>query len=118
MGDRRFHAQPIACPECGPSMKVLFSDGSELGFGHGFDTDVYKRQTGHGEIRCHRLRISGWKTDDQEGDLKVLTHGLQHCATEQRQHPCRILSIQIASDPDVTEKEGPLMKLTKGCRTE
>ena len=38
MGDRRFHAQPIACPECGPSMKVLFSDGSELGFGHGFDT--------------------------------------------------------------------------------
>ena len=36
--DRRFHAQPIGCPSCGPSMKVLFSDGSELGFGHGFDT--------------------------------------------------------------------------------
>ena len=36
--DRRFHAQPIGCPSCGPSVKVLFSDGSELGFGHGFDT--------------------------------------------------------------------------------
>lgn len=79
---------------------------------------IWYQVNGHGEIRCHRLRISGWKTDDQEGDLKVLTHGLQHCATEQRQHPCRILSIQIASDPDVAEKEGPLMKLTKGCGTE
>ncbi|WP_165477064.1 hypothetical protein [Akkermansia muciniphila] len=24
MEDRRFHAQPIGCPSCGPSVKVLF----------------------------------------------------------------------------------------------
>ena len=33
-----FTHRPIGCPSCGPSVKVLFSDGSELGFGHGFDT--------------------------------------------------------------------------------
>lgn len=29
--DRRFHAQPIACPACGPSVRLLAPDGTRLG---------------------------------------------------------------------------------------
>lgn len=28
--DRRFHAQPIACPECGPMLQLLDHDGTEI----------------------------------------------------------------------------------------
>ena len=66
---------------------------------------IWYQVNGDEVVRCHRLRISGWKTNHREGDLKVLTHGLQHCATEQRQNPCRILSIQIAPDPDAAGQE-------------
>jgi hydrogenase maturation protein HypF len=31
--DRRFHAQPIACPQCGPAMRLLEVDGSEAAAG-------------------------------------------------------------------------------------
>lgn len=64
---------------------------------------VWYQVNGDEDIRCHRLRISGWKTDEQRGDLKILTQGLQHCATEQRQNPCRILCIKIAPDSDAAE---------------
>lgn len=31
--DRRYHAQPIACPVCGPSLRFLSRDGSEIAGG-------------------------------------------------------------------------------------
>jgi hydrogenase maturation protein HypF len=31
--DRRFHAQPIACPACGPVLRLVAGDGRELGQG-------------------------------------------------------------------------------------
>lgn len=58
---------------------------------------VWYQVNGEQDVRCLRLNISGWRMDDREGDLKVLIQGLQHCATEQRQHPCRILGIEIGS---------------------
>jgi hydrogenase maturation protein HypF len=33
VGDRRFHAQPIACPRCGPKLQLLGADGTELAAG-------------------------------------------------------------------------------------
>ncbi|MCY2927836.1 MAG: Sua5/YciO/YrdC/YwlC family protein, partial [Planctomycetota bacterium] len=32
-GDRRFHAQPIACPACGPSVRLLDTEGADVGGG-------------------------------------------------------------------------------------
>ena len=29
-GDRRFHAQPNACPDCGPSLRLVGRDGDPL----------------------------------------------------------------------------------------
>lgn len=48
-------------------------------------------------VKCLRLLISGWRMNDRAGDLKVLFQGLQHCASEQRQHPCRIVNIEIGA---------------------
>ena len=31
--DRRFHAQPIACPRCGPRLQLLENQGSEVAVG-------------------------------------------------------------------------------------
>ena len=31
--DRRFHAQPIACPQCGPALRLLALDGTVLAEG-------------------------------------------------------------------------------------
>ena len=28
--DRRFHAQPVCCPACGPRLRLLDADGTEL----------------------------------------------------------------------------------------
>jgi hydrogenase maturation protein HypF len=33
-GDRRFHAQPIACPECGPRLRLLDPGAGEIATGH------------------------------------------------------------------------------------
>jgi hydrogenase maturation protein HypF len=30
-GDRRFHAQPICCPACGPSLRLVGASGAEVG---------------------------------------------------------------------------------------
>jgi len=32
-GDRRFHAQPNACPDCGPQLRALLGDGSRAAEG-------------------------------------------------------------------------------------
>ena len=32
-GDRRFHAQPIACPQCGPQLRLLDAKGNEQSAG-------------------------------------------------------------------------------------
>lgn len=58
---------------------------------------VCYQASGDEDIRYHRFRISGWKEQDRPGDVRILTQGLRHCATEQRQHPCRILSIELGS---------------------
>ena len=31
--DRRFHAQPIACPRCGPTLQLLDREGRETAAG-------------------------------------------------------------------------------------
>ena len=39
--DRRFHAQPIACPRCGPTLQLLDRDGRETAAGQAaFDATV------------------------------------------------------------------------------
>lgn len=69
---------------------------------------VIRFQTNEDEReKCHRLLISGWRMNDRAGDLKILFQGLQHCATEQRQHPCRIVNIEIGA--------GAVMPLRDEC---
>lgn len=58
---------------------------------------VWFQANGNEQVQCRRLLISGWRMSDRQDDLKVLIQGLQHCASEQRQHPCRILNIEIGS---------------------
>jgi hydrogenase maturation protein HypF len=33
--DRRFHAQPVACPQCGPRLKLLTGEGEVMAAGDG-----------------------------------------------------------------------------------
>lgn len=62
------------------------------------ETMVIRFQTNEDEeVKCLRLLIAGWRMNDRAGDLKILLQGLQHCASEQRQHPCRIVNIEIGS---------------------
>lgn len=58
---------------------------------------VWFQVHGNEAVQCRRLLISGWRMDDRAGDLRILIQGLQHCASEQHQHPCRILNIEIGS---------------------
>lgn len=71
---------------------------------------VWFQANGEEEVRCHRLLISGWRMNDRAGDLKILIQGLQHCATEQRQHPCRILNIEIGADSILAERDECVLK--------
>lgn len=71
---------------------------------------VWFQANGEEEVRCHRLLISGWRMNDRAGDLKILIQGLQHCATEQRQHPCRILNIEIGADSILVERDECVLK--------
>lgn len=59
----------------------------------------------NGEARCLRVHISGWRREDRAGDLRVLIQGLQHCATEQLQYPCRITGIETGSGPAVEKRD-------------
>lgn len=71
---------------------------------------VWFQANGNEEVQYRQLLISGWKMDDREGDLKVLIQGLQHCASEQRQHPCRILNIEIGAGSITTGRNECTLK--------
>ncbi|MBT8779195.1 hypothetical protein [Akkermansia muciniphila] len=71
---------------------------------------IWFQTNGDEKVRCLRLLISGWRLNDREGDLRVLIQGLQHCASEQRQHPCRILNIEIGSGSVVASRDECVLK--------
>lgn len=56
---------------------------------------VWYQMMGEELIRCRRLRVAGWDAADYLEDLRVLTQGLQNCAVERRQQPCRILKVEM-----------------------
>lgn len=68
---------------------------------------VWFQTNGEEKVQCLRLLISGWRKDDRAGDLRILLQGLQHCAAEQRQRPCRILKIEMGT--------GFLLKFRNEC---
>ena len=53
--DRRFHAEPIACPECGPSLRWLDSAGRDLPCGRSAG-----RRRGRAARRAPSSRSRGW----------------------------------------------------------
>ena len=71
---------------------------------------IWFQTNGDEAVQCLRLRISGWRIDDRAGDLRVLIQGLQHCASEQRQHPCRILNIEIGSGSMMAARDECVLK--------
>ncbi|WP_290528023.1 hypothetical protein [Akkermansia sp.] len=71
---------------------------------------IWFQTNGDEAVQCLRLLISGWRMDDRAGDLKVLIQGLQHCASEQRQHPCRILNIEIGAGSTMASRDECVLK--------
>ena len=71
---------------------------------------IWFQTNGDEAVQCLRLLISGWRIDDRAGDLRVLIQGLQHCASEQRQHPCRILNIEIGSGSMMAARDECVLK--------
>ena len=63
-----------------------------------------------GKVQCLRLLISGWRKDDRADDLRVLIQGMRHCALEQRQHPCRILNIEIGAGSFAAPRDECVLK--------
>ena len=63
-----------------------------------------------GKVQCLRLLISGWRKDDRADDLRVLIQGMRHCASEQRQHPCRILNIEIGAGSFAASRDECVLK--------
>ena len=63
-----------------------------------------------GKVQCLRLLISGWRKDDRADDLRVLIQGMRHCASEQRQHPCRILNIEIGTGSFAASRDECVLK--------
>ena len=63
-----------------------------------------------GKVQCLRLLISGWRKDDRADDLRVLIQGMRHCALEQRQHPCRILNIEIGAGSFAASRDDCVLK--------
>lgn len=59
---------------------------------------IWYQVNGGDQVRRLELPVDGWTSDDPEGDLRILMQGLQHCATEQRQLPCRILRVEMMTD--------------------
>ncbi|MFR4222343.1 MAG: hypothetical protein ACLT38_00565 [Akkermansia sp.] len=71
---------------------------------------IWFQTNGDEAVQCLRLLISGWRIDDRAGDLRVLIQGLQHCASEQRQHPCRILNIEIGAGSFAASRDECVLK--------
>lgn len=72
--------------------------------------DIWFQTNGEEKVQRLRLFISGWRKDDRAGDLRVLLQGMQHCASEQRQHPCRILKIEIGAGSLLESRDECVLK--------
>lgn len=71
---------------------------------------IWFQTNGEEKVRCLRVLISGWRMDDRAGDLRILIQGLQHCASEQHQHPCRILNIEIGAGSIIAPRDECVLK--------
>ena len=52
----------------------------------------------------------GGRKADRADDLRVLIQGMRHCASEQRQHPCRILNIEIGAGSFAASRDECVLK--------
>ena len=67
-GDRRFHAQPIACPHCGPKLRLLDAQGRQQAEGdRGIAGGRERREPGPGRGGPRTRRFSTSRRCDQRG---------------------------------------------------